>query len=328
MAYSDNIATSAISNVVYNYLGRSGGDCCGGGGSGLLVVANQSDLGDIESPEEDMVVLIENGEGDSYSFAVFTAGVWVIKTTKGPKGDKGDSGSDGADAIDGVDGDDGVGTGGTPGLSPEHQWSATKLRFRNPDGSWGPYVDLKGEVGTTGTGGSDGAIGEKPSHEWSGTSLKFENPDGSWGSLVNLKGDSGSAGASGPKGDKGDKGDTGDTGAAGTDGVDGVDGADGITPHIGVNGNWWFGVTDTGIPASPQKEVILLSSVGTPTTDIALNSARTIKFGPALNIQVELDDDNGQREITTVPITIHVLLGVTTYRVFHGVGATGRIIIS
>jgi hypothetical protein len=33
------------------------------------------------------------------------------------------------------------------------------------------------------------------------------------------------------------------------DGQDGAPGADGITPHIGVNGNWYLGETDTGVKA-------------------------------------------------------------------------------
>ena len=40
---------------------------------------------------------------------------------------------------------------------------------------------------------------------------------------------------------------TGDTGAAGKDG------ADGVTPHIGENGNWWIGNTDTGVSAKGKK---------------------------------------------------------------------------
>lgn len=35
----------------------------------------------------------------------------------------------------------------------------------------------------------------------------------------------------------------------GADGKDGEDGADGITPHIGANGNWFVGNTDTGKPS-------------------------------------------------------------------------------
>jgi len=40
------------------------------------------------------------------------------------------------------------------------------------------------------------------------------------------------------------------TGSDGSDGADGEDGEDGITPHIGANGNWYIGDTDTGIPAT------------------------------------------------------------------------------
>ena len=33
------------------------------------------------------------------------------------------------------------------------------------------------------------------------------------------------------------------------DGTDGANGADGVTPHIGENGNWFIGETDTGVAA-------------------------------------------------------------------------------
>jgi len=39
------------------------------------------------------------------------------------------------------------------------------------------------------------------------------------------------------------------TGDNGKDGEDGEDGNDGLTPHIGENGNWWIGTTDTGVKA-------------------------------------------------------------------------------
>ena len=57
------------------------------------------------------------------------------------------------------------------------------------------------------------------------------------------------------KGDKGDKGDTGATGPqgpkgdTGATGPQGPKGADGTTPHIGANGNWYIGDTDTGVSA-------------------------------------------------------------------------------
>jgi hypothetical protein len=39
-------------------------------------------------------------------------------------------------------------------------------------------------------------------------------------------------------------------GVDGVDGVDGTNGADGQTPHIGDNGNWFVGETDTGVLAA------------------------------------------------------------------------------
>ena len=42
-------------------------------------------------------------------------------------------------------------------------------------------------------------------------------------------------------------------GTPGPAGADGQDGADGITPHIGSNGNWYIGETDTGVAAQGPK---------------------------------------------------------------------------
>lgn len=52
-----------------------------------------------------------------------------------------------------------------------------------------------------------------------------------------------------------------------------VKGKDGITPHIGVNGNWWLGETDTGVKAKGDngkgiKSIARTSGTGAPgTTD-------------------------------------------------------------
>lgn len=35
--------------------------------------------------------------------------------------------------------------------------------------------------------------------------------------------------------------------------VHNADGLNGITPHIGENGNWWIGTTDTGVHAQGEK---------------------------------------------------------------------------
>lgn len=60
----------------------------------------------------------------------------TAKGDRGPRGPKGEKGDD-----------------GEPGPAPAHQWDGTKLRFENPDGSWGKKVDLEGPRGPAGYGG-------------------------------------------------------------------------------------------------------------------------------------------------------------------------------
>ncbi len=61
----------------------------------------------------------------------------------GPKGDTGARGATGATGPAGADGAD--------GLPPEHEWQGTALRFKEPDGSWGQAVDLRGAPGSSAT---------------------------------------------------------------------------------------------------------------------------------------------------------------------------------
>ena len=70
---------------------------------------------------------------------------------------------------DGVMGADGIITGtpwnnlpyvsGPAGPAPEHEWQQTSLRLKNPDGSWGEAVQLKGDIGPTGPEGPPGPEG-------------------------------------------------------------------------------------------------------------------------------------------------------------------------
>jgi hypothetical protein len=75
----------------------------------------------------------------------------------------------------------------------EHQWDGTKLRIKNPDGSWGEWVNLRGEMGemgfdgrdgSDGWDGQDGVDGDIPEHEWNGTQIRFKQPNGQWGEFV------------------------------------------------------------------------------------------------------------------------------------------------
>ena len=105
-------------------------------------------------------------------------------------------------------------------------------------------ADLKGADGAQGAKGDTGATGP-------------QGPKGDTGE----KGDPGATGPVGPAGVPGKDGANGETGPAGprgpagapgkdgADGKPGTTGADGVTPHIGDNGHWYIGSTDTGKPS-------------------------------------------------------------------------------
>ncbi len=183
----------------------------------------------------------------------------------GPAGDDGATGPQGPTGATGPTGPTGstgaTGPTGATGAAPEHAWSSTSLRFKNPNGTWGSYTDLvgatgaqgatgptgstgsqgpqgnTGPTGATGPAGSTGATGSTgpaPEHAWSGYSLRFKNPNGSWGSYVNLRG---ATGATGPQGSTGPQGATGNTGATGGTGPQGIQGPTGDEGPTGPQGS-------------------------------------------------------------------------------------------
>lgn len=96
-------------------------------------------------------------------------------------------------------------------------------------------INEAAKSGGGGSGGKDGTGIE---------SITYKGEDESGGNMYTvLLTDGTSYDITAPKGAKGDKGDAGDKGA------DGAAGADGVTPHIGDNGNWYLGTTDTGKPS-------------------------------------------------------------------------------
>lgn len=111
-------------------------------------------------------------------------------------------------------------------------------------------------------GGADGANGIPCTHEWNGTVLTVTSASGT--SSANLQGPSGDAGVSpGVSVSKVGKVATiSVTDATGTKTVeikDGEDGEPGTNPHIGANGNWYIGETDTGVKAQgePGSDYVL-----------------------------------------------------------------------
>lgn len=73
-----------------------------------------------------------------------------IQGPEGPEGPQGEKGATGNPGPKGDTGDAGpAGPDGAPGLPPEHEWQGTTLRFKEPDGSWGQAVDLRGPAGSS-----------------------------------------------------------------------------------------------------------------------------------------------------------------------------------
>lgn len=75
-----------------------------------------------------------------------------------------------------------------------------------------------------------------------------------------------------------------DTGvkAAGTNGTNGTNGTDGLTPFIGENGNWWIGTIDTEVKAEGKdgaNGTPATVTVGTTTTLPPNSSATVVNIG-------------------------------------------------
>lgn len=79
----------------------------------------------------------------------------------GPQGPQGDTGPQGPQ----VNGEPGAqGPQGDTGLPPEHRWTnGENLAFKNPDGSWGTSVSLRGPQGNRGPRGHNGNDGSNGS---------------------------------------------------------------------------------------------------------------------------------------------------------------------
>ena len=165
---------------------------------------------------------------------VGTNGHWFVGSTdtgvtaQGPKGDNGTNGRDGKD-----------------GLSP----------YVGMNGNWwvgttDTGVAAKGRDGRDGRDGTDGLTPFiRDGHWWIGDTDTGIAAQGVRGE----KGEKGDPGEKGKDGRDGADGKDGRDGTNGTNGRDGQNGRDGVSPHIGDNGNWFIGTTDTGIAARGQN---------------------------------------------------------------------------
>jgi hypothetical protein len=108
------------------------------------VTGQWESLGTIKGPQGDKG---DTGIGLQYNWQGTQLGIkredeeqYSYVDLKGPKGDQGPQGEQGPKGEQGPQ--------GPKGDKPAHEWQGTSLRFENPDGSWGQFVNLKGQDGT------------------------------------------------------------------------------------------------------------------------------------------------------------------------------------
>lgn len=90
--------------------------------------------------------------GDEFWFDLVS-----LDDLRGAPGKDGKDGEDGKRGLRGLKGEPGSdGLRGDTGPMPDHQWDGTRLRFEQPDGTWGKFVDLRGLPGASGGGGGAG----------------------------------------------------------------------------------------------------------------------------------------------------------------------------
>ena len=150
---------------------------------------------------------------------------------QGPRGEPGipgktgETGAMGATGADGKDGKDGI----TPLIGANGNW------FLGEEDTGLPSRGVPGTAGKDGQDGITPTIGDNGNWYFNG--------------VDSGKPSRGATGATGADGAPGKDGADGAPGAPGADGPAGKNGVNGITPHIGDNGNWYIGDTDTGLPS-------------------------------------------------------------------------------
>lgn len=166
----------------------------------------------------------------------------------------------------------------------------------------------KGDNGATGPHGIQGpagpanvlTIGSVTSGEVASATITGESPNQTL-NLVLEKGDKGDTGPTGSQGPQGVQGEQGPQGQIGPQGEQGPAGKDGTTPHIGPNGNWYIGDTDTGVLAGGAShifKVIVGYGPGGPDTLSANKTFAEIKSAYSSGSMVVVQHGSSLYELT------------------------------
>ena len=173
-----------------------------------------------------------------------------------------------------------AGPTGDKGEMPAYSWNGTQLRFQNPDGTWGVYVDLKGIQGDIGPTGADGPQGiQGPSGLDGATGA--QGPAGADGA-TGAQGPTGAVGATGAQGPTGTAGATGAQGPTGTAGATGAQGPTGTAGATGAQGpTGTAGATGAQGPTGTAGATGAQGSTGTAGADGAMGVTGVTGPAPA-----------------------------------------------
>lgn len=159
------------------------------------------------------------------------------------------------------------------------------------------------EDGADGAQGKDGADGSNGKDGVSPTVSTAATTGGTKVTITDAKGSHEFVVKDGAKGADGSNGKDGTNGKDGADGKPGAAGADGITPHIGSNGNWYLGDTDTGVSAGGGTADAVLYTEQTLTTPQQLQARKNIGASGT-------DSPQFKGYVTLTPATETVGIGV------------------
>ena len=138
----------------------------------------------------------------------------------------------------------------------------------------------------------------------------YESPDGAIeinvlqteeGAVITVKDPNGTTSATVKNGEQGPAGEAGPAGAQGPQGENG------ITPHIGENGNWYIGDTDTGIAADGSTKPTIASIAVTESADGSVTMVNTLVGGGTETLVISADANGNPNKLTyngtEIPIT-------------------------
>lgn len=187
-------------------------------------VARTGGAGSMDFRVADGYIQYSTDSGSTWQNLIAVAELKGADGSQGPRGEPGAKGEPGEKGDTGAHGEKGD-TGETGSQGPKGDPGAT-----GPAGPQGP-AGVPGKDGAKGDPGAPGKDGHSPvvTATKSGKATTI-SVDGAAIATV-------------------EDGTDGAPGKDGTDGKPGAAGADGVTPHIGDNGHWYIGSTDTGKPS-------------------------------------------------------------------------------